>query len=176
MSADTIVVLKTLNEIPRTDLNSLFAQYVPIAVAFAGILYAARQLRANATSALLQAEVMLFDNQRRITNASAEIISFEAKALFLPKTTDDEKKAIKLKIKALTMKKQSAIENYLSSLDRFCACILRGVVPRRKTKREYQVILNNAVYYFRRNVPNFEEHFPNLMLLRRKWNVWYISD
>lgn len=166
MTIDTIVVLKTLNQ---NDFGSLCLQYGPLLLAFAGLLYTAMQLRASATSTLLQSEVMLFDNLRRIANASADIKAFEADVLSLPKDTEPQKEAIRLKLRAVEMRKQSAIENYLNSLDRFCGIVLRRIVSRRRTKREYLSILDSAVSEFQNDVPNFNEHFPNLIRLRGLW-------
>lgn len=156
------------NSMTRYEAISVWEQGIWIFVTVGGVILALRQLRISSTVALLQAEVMLFDYLRRIDDSSADIFALTGRPV---PSNDDEKKELALQIKSAQMKMRGAIQNYLNSLDRYCSCVLRRIVPQKSSKLEYKSVLDDAVIKFQEYVPEFDKHFPNIVKLRARWRA-----
>ncbi len=68
----------------------------------------------------------------------------------------------------LTDKHNTALENYLNSLDRFCYCVLHNYIPDRDWKTEYRDVVFDAVDNYPEQF-NVKSRFRNTVKIFQKW-------
>ena len=152
----------SLHTLSSYQAQTLWQQYVWIAITIVGLGVAYRQLRAASTTSLLQVEVMMFDYLRRIDVENSALIDLQGKM-------SRGESSSPLEVDAILRRRDGAIQNYLNSLDRFCGCILRGVIPKRQAKREYLLVVQDALTAYRNMDVNFDLHFPNIISIAKLW-------
>lgn len=72
-------------------------------------------------------------------------------------------------IDACTMEMDGAIQNYLNSLDRLCASIIRGILREDHAKQDYRDLINSAVVVYAKELEPVTGHYHNILKIRDRW-------
>ena len=163
-----VVVRDTSSEMSKFEWTTVKQQWLWITVTALGLWFALRQVRIASIASLLQVEVMLFDNLRRIDEYTGEKLTLDGHKN--KGETVDEKEE-----EAVVRKQLGAVQNYLNSLDRFCGCVRRRIISKRHARTEYESVLRDAMTthkkFIQPFVSDFDKSFPNLTALSKEWGI-----
>lgn len=133
---------------------------------FIGVLYQIhRMTKANSISsvaALLQIESSLSQNRQRIDQAAVAMAHLTARRQSGVTVQPAE-------IEACTMEMNGAIQNYLNSLDRLCACILRDILREDHAKQDYRDLINAAIANYKDEFDTVIGRYYHILKLRDRW-------
>lgn len=109
-------------------------------------------------SAVLTLESAIAENRARLSAAAAEVGRLKA--------DDDEQKR---KTAALVF--NEARENYLNSMDRLCACILRGQFPEEEYRKDYRNWVFEIMSHdnYKDLIHRMDTRYRNIVKLYERW-------
>jgi hypothetical protein len=147
----------------------LIQQWVLTGITLGGIIIALIQIgkvvKSNSISevaALLQIESVLGQNRQRIDQATVLMANLNSKR-------QGGGTVLQAEIDAVEIEMNGAVQNYLNSLDRLCACILRGVFREDYAKQDYRDYINAAIETYADHFGGVKDRFHNIRKVREKW-------